>query len=276
MTDPALFKTNTSYTPAEELIINYIVENPREFLLQSIQEVARGLGVSDATVSRFARHAGFADFKALKSAVAARSLGPADKMSATIGEGAGDARAFLRQQCDNIERTLEGFDTSSFEAAARAIAEARRVFIHGKGAAACVAELLRFRLRRYGIVVELLPMGGSELMEGLAQAGMDDVLVAFGFQRVPAEDQALLDYGEKTGCTTVLFSDRMVRSDGVSADIELYTYRGEARAYHSMASAVALVDAFVVAVGAHMDGAALDSLERLKNLKRAYEHLLPR
>ena len=75
MTDPSLFASGVSYTPAEELIMNHIIESPQEFLLQSIQEVARGLGVSDATVSRFARHAGFADFKALKAAVAARSSG---------------------------------------------------------------------------------------------------------------------------------------------------------------------------------------------------------
>lgn len=36
MTDPSLFPTGVAYTPAEELIINHIVEKPREFLLQSI------------------------------------------------------------------------------------------------------------------------------------------------------------------------------------------------------------------------------------------------
>lgn len=277
MTDPSLFASGVSYTPAEELIMNHIIESPQEFLLQSIQEVARGLGVSDATVSRFARHAGFADFKALKAAVAARSLGPADKMSASIDGGAGDVRAFLRQQRENLDRTLEGLDVDAFEAAAAALANARRVLIHGKGAAACVAELLRFRLRRYGLAVELLPAGGSELMEGLVHAREGDVLVAFGFQRVPAEDQALLDFGAKAGCTTLLFTDRIVRSGGGPApDIELYTYRGEPRAYHSMASAVALVDALVVAVGARLDGGALDALEQLKDLKRAYAHFLPR
>lgn len=276
MTDPSLFRSGVSYTPAEELIINHIIENPQEFMLQSIQEVSRSLGVSDATVSRFARHAGFADFKALKSAVAARSLGPADKMSASIGEGAGDVRAFLSQQRENLDRTLEGLDDVMFARAVRALAEARRVFIHGKGAAACVAELLAFRLKRYGIAVELLPSGGSELMEGLVHAGANDAIVTFGFQRIPAEDQAALDYGVKAGCITLLFTDRMVRSDGAAADIELYTYRGEPRAYHSMTSAVALVDALVVAVGARLDGAVLESLDRIKDLKRAYAHLLPR
>ena len=135
-------------------------------------------------------------------------------MSASIDGGAGDVRAFLRQQRENLDRTLEGLDVDAFEAAVVALANARRVLIHGKGAAACVAELLRFRLRRYGLAVELLPAGGSELMEGLVHAREGDVLVAFGFQRVPAEDQALLDFGAKAGCTTLLFTDRIVRSGG--------------------------------------------------------------
>ena len=180
MTDPSLFPTGVAYTPAEELIINHIVEKPREFLLQSIQDVAASLGISEATVSRFARHAGFGDFKTLKNAVAARSLGPADKMSASIDEGAGDAQAFLRQQRSNIDRTLEGLDEESFAKAVHALVAARRIFLHGKGASACVAELLRFRLNRYGMLVELLPAGGTELMEGLVHAGQSDVLVTFG------------------------------------------------------------------------------------------------
>ena len=55
MTDPSLFPTGVAYTPAEELIINHIVEKPREFLLQSIQDVAVSLGISEATVSRVMR-----------------------------------------------------------------------------------------------------------------------------------------------------------------------------------------------------------------------------
>lgn len=86
MTDPALFRQQTAYTPAEQVIMDYIVTNPQEFLLLSIKEVARRLEVSEATISRFARHAGFDDFKALKNGVASQTLGPADKISASIDE----------------------------------------------------------------------------------------------------------------------------------------------------------------------------------------------
>lgn len=276
MTDPALFRQQTAYTPAEQVIMDYIVTNPQEFLLLSIKEVARRLEVSEATISRFARHAGFDDFKALKNGVASQTLGPADKISASIDESGGDARAFMIKQRDYIETTLEGLDAAQFERAVGAVAGARRVYLHGKGAAGALAELLEFRLKRYGIAVERLASGGSELMEGLAYAGAGDAIVLFGFQRVPVEGQVLIDVGRRCGCTTVIFTDRMVQGGGQKADVILYTYRGEPRAYHSMTSAVALLDALVVAVGARLDGKALEGLDRIRDLKRAYAHLIPR
>lgn len=276
MTDPSLFKQGVSYTKSEQVLIDYIITSPQEFLALSIQELARRLGVSDATVSRFARHAGFADFKALKAAVGACVIGPADKLSASVDEVGGDARAFLRQQRSCIDITIEGLDMRMFGRAVEQIAGARRVYLHGKGAAVACVELLRFRLARYGVEVEQLASGGTELMEGLAHAQADDVLVLFGFQRVPVEGQVLLDYGSRRGCTTILFTDRMVRGDHPRADIELYTYRGESRSYHSMTSAIALVDALVVAVAARLGDDALATLEDIRDLKREYAHLLPR
>ena len=79
MSPTSLFKQGVMYTQAEHTIIDFISANPTEFLVMPIQQLATRLGVSDATVSRFARHAGFRDFKELKSAVAAGTLGPAEK-----------------------------------------------------------------------------------------------------------------------------------------------------------------------------------------------------
>lgn len=61
---------DASYTKTEQQIIEFICQNPSSFLTVSISQLARRLEVSDATVSRFARHAGYQDFKDLKTAVA--------------------------------------------------------------------------------------------------------------------------------------------------------------------------------------------------------------
>ena len=74
-------------TRAEQKILDYINTNTDAFLFSSIGQLAQRLELSDATVSRFARHVGCRDFKALKSLVLEQSPGPAVKLTATLSQG---------------------------------------------------------------------------------------------------------------------------------------------------------------------------------------------
>ena len=74
-------------TRAEQKILDYINTNTDAFLFSSIGQLAQRLELSDATVSRFARHVGCRDFKALKSLVLEQSPGPAVKLAATLSQG---------------------------------------------------------------------------------------------------------------------------------------------------------------------------------------------
>lgn len=56
-------------TRAEQKILDFINTNTDTFLFLSIGQLAKRLEISDATLSRFARHAGCRDFKALKTLV---------------------------------------------------------------------------------------------------------------------------------------------------------------------------------------------------------------
>ena len=68
-------------TRAEQKILDYINTNTDTFLFSSIGQLAQRLELSDATVSRFARHVGCRDFKALKALVMEQASGPAVKMA---------------------------------------------------------------------------------------------------------------------------------------------------------------------------------------------------
>ena len=54
---------NTVYTPTEQWMIDSICQNYTDFSYLTIGQLAAQLGVSEATVSRFVRHAGYSDFK---------------------------------------------------------------------------------------------------------------------------------------------------------------------------------------------------------------------
>ena len=169
-------------TRAEQKILDYINTNMDSFLYLPIGQLAQQLGLSDATLSRFARHVGCRDFKALKSLVVEQMSGPAGKMAGTLAQEADfSPEAWLQRQQLYLEKTAQQLRTPEFHRAADALVSARRVLIHGKNASAALAQMLSFRLRRLGLEVSLLPSGGSELLEGLVQAGEGDLVVMFSF-----------------------------------------------------------------------------------------------
>ena len=244
-------------TRSEAEIIDYISNNPREFLQDSIGAVSQKLGVSGTTLSRFARRVGCGDYKGLKRLVSQQEqpVGPAAKLLETQ-QGFTVENWMLRQQL-YLEKTLEGLD--------------HRVFIHAKSASASLGQLLLFRLRRLGIEAILLPSGGSEVLEGLSQARSDDLVVLFSFSKVSREGRMILEYQKQAGYRTLAFTSRSYLPEPERADMNLFVYRGEAKEYHSMTAPAALIDALVVAVSEKLGDEAVQRLSNLHRLKKAYD-----
>ena len=249
-------------TRSEAEIIDYISNNPREFLQDSIGAVSQKLGVSGTTLSRFARRVGCGDYKGLKRLVAAKLL--------ETQQGFTVETWMLRQQLC-LEKTLEGLDPQVFAQAAQALLDCHRVFIHAKSASASLGQLLLFRLRRLGIEAILLPSGGSEVLEGLSQARSDDLVVLFSFSKVSREGRMILEYQKQAGYRTLSFTSRSYLPEPERADMNLFVYRGEAKEYHSMTAPAALIDALVVAVSEKLGDEAVQRLSNLHRLKKAYD-----
>lgn len=258
-------------TRAEQKILDYINTNTDAFLFSSIGQLARRLGLSDATVSRFARHVGCTDFKDLKSMVVEQASGPAAKMAGTLSQdGPFSPAAWLERQQLYLQKTVEQLDQDAFDRGVEALVSARRIFLHGKNASSSLAQMLTFRLRRLGLSVSLLPSSGSELLEGLLQAGAQDLVVMFSFSKLSREGRVILDHRRTAGYQTLAFVSRTCIPQEEQADISLFAYRGEEKEYHSMSAPTALLDAVVLAVTSRLGGQGTDTLERLHQLKTTY------
>ena len=266
-------QTPDKLTAAEQAIIEYITRHRDEFLLMTIVQLAQELNVSEATVSRFARHVGCEDFRHLRRVVVEQTMGrsPAQKLTNTLRAGSGDFFAgFMDKQRENLQRTMELLDQSEFDTAANAICCARRVFVHARNASRAPAQLLEYRLSRIGIDVRPIPTGGAELAESLAQLGETDLVILFGFSKLSAQGRAILDYKRRAGYKTLMFTGHAYQDNALRADVNLFVYRGEDDEYHSMAAPVAVCDALVLAVSSHLGDAAIERLRAIAKLKREY------
>lgn len=264
---------DSKYTKSDLKIMDFIENYTDEFLFMSIGQLAKRLDMSEATISRFARHIGYTDFKEMKNHVAARKVGkgPARKIAGTLMKIQGfDIRKWFTYQQECLERTQNQIDIGEMDKALTAIQKARRIYIHAKNASASAGQLLFFRLRRLGFDVTMVPSGGSEVIEGIAHAGEGDLVIIFSYSKVSTEGRIILDYAQTAGYQTLAFTSRLYAPSDQRADINIYVYRGEKEEYHSMTTAVAMIDAMVLAISERMASQSVERLGKVQNLKKLY------
>lgn len=262
------------YTKSDEKILEFMESHTDEFLFMSIGEVAKRLEVSEATISRAARHLGYRDFKEMKNEIIGQKTGKgaAGKIAGTLLKTQGfDIGKWFAMQQECLSSTLENFDQKEFSRSVSQIQSARNIYIHGKNASASSAQLLYFRLRRLGYKVFMVPSGGSEVIEGIVHAGEGDLVIIFSYSKVSVEGKMILEYAKIAGYTTMAFTSRLYAPQEQRADINLYVYRGEKEEFHSMTAPAAMIDALILALSEKDQGDTAENLLKIQKLKEKFK-----
>ena len=262
------------YTKSDEKILEFMETHTDEFLFMSIGEVAKRLEVSEATISRAARHLGYRDFKEMKNEIIGQKTGKgaAGKIAGTLLKTQGfDIGKWFAMQQECLSSTLENFDQKEFSRAVSQIQSARNIYIHGKNASASSAQLLFFRLRRLGYKVFMVPSGGSEVIEGIVHAGEGDLVIIFSYSKVSVEGKMILEYARTAGYRTLAFTSRLYAPQEQRADINLYVYRGEKEEFHSMTAPAAMIDALILALSEKDQGDTAQNLLKIQKLKEKFK-----
>lgn len=274
-----LFAHKDQLSPGHQKIADFIERHPEDMLFMTEQEIADRLGTSIATVSRFWRAVGYDNAKAFKIRLrTSEDTTPALKLNKTISRMDTDSLPvqLLEASVAHLQETLSHMKSGDLEQAAVLFSEARRVYVYAPGPSAGLAELLSFRLSRFGMTVVRLAGGGHELLETLMHMQKEDVVLLLCFTRLLPEAEVILDYASNTGSQAVLVTDREDLLYGMGASISFYVSRGELGEFHSMVTPLLLMEQMVLAVGLKQKEQALAQLERLGELRSRYADKLPR
>ncbi|MEN1989410.1 MurR/RpiR family transcriptional regulator [Paenibacillus hubeiensis] len=274
-----LFAHKDQLSPGHQKIADFIERHPEDMLFMTEQEIADRLGTSIATVSRFWRAVGYDNAKAFKIRLrTSEDTTPALKLNKTISRMDTDSLPvqLLEASVAHLQETLSHMKSGDLEQAAVLFSEARRVYVYAPGPSAGLAELLSFRLSRFGMTVVRLAGGGHELLETLMHMQKEDVVLLLCFTRLLPEAEVILDYASNTGSQAVLVTDREDLLYGMGASISFYVSRGELGEFHSMVTPLLLMEQMVLAVGLKQKEQALAQLERLGELRSRYADRLPR
>jgi DNA-binding MurR/RpiR family transcriptional regulator len=160
--------------------------------------------------------------------------------------------------------------TADFDRAVEIVLNARRIFAFGLGPARPLAELLQFRLQRFGFPIFALVESGRDILEQLLLLQKDDVVVAIAFHRVTGELTTVVEHARTLGARCVLVTDTLGPAFKDKVDVILSARRGPVSTFHSLTVPMAILNALILAVAMSKSEESLASLNRLQELRATY------
>jgi len=232
-------------SPAQRRIARYLLENPDEAAFLGTVDLAERVGVSQASVTRFAFALGFEGYPEFRSALRALVL---DRRTTAPAEGLNDLQVLVDSEIRNLCRLRDSLaDPGPLREAAALLAASRPLPVLGLRVSAPQARLFGYFAAKVHLDVRVLDVPGTLLEDGLTRAvdaGATCVL-AFALPRYPRETRDALVWAGRAGLTRVLVSDQQISPLTEHADVVLAAPVSSDFAFDSHAASTALSSALL-------------------------------
>lgn len=180
----------------------------------SIQALSQSIGVSEATIIRFAKSIGFtgyADFKKAVQKAIKQQLNPYGEIVGTELTMLGNDKQFeklVHYELENIRNTFRNLNVKTLESMIQGLSAADRIFLCGFGSTAHVAELYAFLLTsNAGKQVTLLTGSIADYIHKLSLFSEKDVLIVVSIPLYAREDSHIATLVKARGGKVLLFTD---------------------------------------------------------------------
>ncbi len=260
-------------TKSEKRIASFLRKNLDESAFLSAAEVADRLGVSEATVVRFARTLGYASYPALRSDLQnnfRKRITHSSRLRSKLDDlrEAGDIFERLTvSEIDYLTQALETVDRAQLNKAVELLKERNRVYVFGLGPSETLVDLLELRLKRSAKQVVTLTNAGREVLENLLLMNSSDVLFVIAFFDLNPTLNLVLEYAHEAGCKIILLTDTLESLIGDKADVVLTARRGPVSKFHSLVVPMTIVNTLLLALAGEDQEKIIPVLDKLDTLR---------
>lgn len=241
---------------AEQKVAQWVLQHADEVVHMSMAQVARECGVSDTTVLRFCRAAGFQGYTDMKLSIVQDLATPTQLVHDDISEDDDAitiARKVFHSNIQALQDTLEVLDGDALVRAADMIANADQILIIGVGTSGPIVQDMYHMFFRLGFNVRAQTDSYLQLMEAaLVRPG--DVVVGISQSGSSTDPVLTLEEAKRNGAGTIVITGNAESPITKFADVTLLAVSRETRA-EAIASRIAqmtLVDALYVIISMRM------------------------
>jgi DNA-binding MurR/RpiR family transcriptional regulator len=264
-------------TPAERRLVKEVIAQPRAVALGTAVELARRIGVHEATASRLARKLGFETYAGFRDAIRDEFIvktDPALRVRNTLStaRGQGLLDNLVAQEIEALTRLSSYVTEDRLNKAAATLADRRKIFIFGRGNAETLVVLMNRRLRRMAFDTVVLAGDSRDIAEQVLTMGAGDALIAFAFRRQPRHYAPLVEHARKVGAATIVIAGSVGPSLSPPADQLLSAPRsGTGDLYQTLTVPMAICNGLVLSLAQISQDQSLRHLEALGELIGEFE-----
>lgn len=273
----SLTRIRSSYpalAASEARVAEWVMQQPEKIVHLSMAQVAQACGVSDTTVLRFCRNAGFQGYTDLKLSIARDITSPTQIIHDDIvaGDSPGTiARKVFLSNIQALYDTLEVLDESALTRAIDLLSSARRILIVGVGTSAPIVQSTYNMFMRLGLNCKAQTDSYLQLME-VALLGPGDLVVGISQSGTSFDPVLTLKQAKANGAATICITGNAQSPITRHADVTLLSIAREARieAIASRLAQISIADALYVIV-------ALNNVDSaVQNERLIWDSLLPK
>lgn len=198
-------------------VVNFCIDNFEWLPSLTALEIAERSGTSEPTVGRLARDLGFVNFKHFRNKVELElmsNLNASDRLKTWLNEADECLRAneYWREIFTSDERRIAKLVNSNsdvYEAVARKISKARRIYIMGLRASESLAVFAAHYLKMmFPDVIRIVPGSTAECIEQIRNIAENDVFFAISFPRYSSRTVKTLRHAKKSRAYIVALTDK--------------------------------------------------------------------
>ena len=266
-------------TKSEKQIANYLRKNQEESAFLSAAELADRLGLSEATIVRFARTIGFDSYPAMREVLQEnfrRRVTHSTRLQSRLEDlldGGDIFERMVASEIDYLSQALETVDLQAFHQTVDLLKSHRRIFVFGVGPSVSLVELMDIRLRRVGWEVIPLTTTGREILEPLLLMTEQDLLFTICFFDVTPSLELVLDYANEVNSKVVMLTDTLGSIIGDKADVVLSARRGPVSGFHSLVVPMTIINTLLLALAQEDQENTMLNLDKLDELRERFKKI---
>lgn len=236
-------------------IAQYIEQHYEKAVFMTASVLGAECGISESTVVRFAVALGYPGYPEMREALSGlvrQRLTSEQRFEIASGMELGDLPdKVLKNDAQNIRRTMEALSREAFNDVVSLLLNARRVYVLGLRSASPMAQFLYLYLHQILDDVVLMQSAVGDVFEEIAHIGAGDVLIGISYPRYSTRTLECIRFARRNGAQAVALTDSELSPLYKAANVCLCATTDMTSFVDSLAAPLSVINALIVSLGLH-------------------------